>query len=320
MPMSHWAAAAAGRQDFEAPVRSEASGYAAGLAAWMVAASAFIVVKAVSDEMPPWTMGFLRVLIILAIMLPLVARHHAAMTALMRARWAEALFVGAIGLGLTQGVLYSALQMTTAVNVAIVFGLAPMLTLTLARFILGEPMNAWQALGSAVAFCGIVVISVKGDLDLLLHLKFGAGEIAAFGSALLFAGYTVLLKRARFDLPCLPLLTLLMFGGALALFPFFVWEFASGKHEHLARNGYLGLLYMASVSGVGMFFLYNRSIEILGAAQAGTLVYTQMVFVAIFAWIFLGERLEPYHYAGAALVAVGVVLVVRCRARAPART
>ncbi len=320
MPMSHWAAAAAGRQDFEAAVRSEASGYAAGVAAWMIAASAFIVVKAVSDEMPPWTMGFLRVLIILAIMLPLVARHHAEMTALLRARWAEVLFIGAIGLGLTQGVLYTALQMTTAVNVAIVFGLAPMLTLTLARFILGEPMTTWQALGSAIAFCGIVVISVKGDLDLLSRFQFGAGEIVAFVSALLFAGYTVLLKRARFDLPCLPLLTLLMFGGALTLFPFFVWEFASGRHENLALNGYFGLLYMASISGVGMFFLYNRSIEILGAAQAGTLVYTQMVFVAIFAWIFLGERLQPYHYAGAALVAAGIVLVVRFRGRVPAGT
>ena len=47
--------------------------------------------------------------------------------------WLEAAFIGAIGLGLTQGVTFMALSLTSAVNVGIVFALAPMATMLLAR-------------------------------------------------------------------------------------------------------------------------------------------------------------------------------------------
>ena len=246
-------------------------------------------------------------------MLPLVIRYRARMVALLRARWPEMLIIGAIGLGLTQGFLYTSLHLASAVNVGIVFGMGPMITLILARLILGEPMNVWQGLGSALAFCGIVTISVHGNYDLLKQMRFGTGEIMAFGATLLFAGYTVLLKRAKFDLPPLPMLTVLMLGGALAQFPFFIWEYATGQHEHLGMKGLMALVYVAIVGGGIMYLAYNWSVEVLGAAQAGTLVYTQMIFVTIFAWTFLGERLEPYHYVAGALIASGVLLVVLLR-------
>ena len=43
--------------------------------------------------------------------------------------------------------MYTALSHTTAVNVGIIFALAPMITMALARMVLHEPMNGWQALG-----------------------------------------------------------------------------------------------------------------------------------------------------------------------------
>lgn len=58
-----------------------------------------------------------------------------------------------------------------------------------------------------------------------------------------------------------------------------------------------------------MYYLYNYSVEVLGAAKAGVFLYLQIFFVAVLAWIFLGERLQAYHYAGAGLIVLGVVLV-----------
>ena len=66
-----------------------------------------------------------------------------------------------------------------------------------------------------------------------------------------------------------------------------------------------------------MYLLYNWSIEILGASRAGSLLYSQMVFTAILAWLILGEPIEWYHLAGAALIIVGVALVTVFKARAP---
>ncbi|MGJ8582992.1 MAG: DMT family transporter [Marinosulfonomonas sp.] len=307
-------------KDGSGGTRSEALGYGAGLTTWILTASVFVVAKAVEDEVPPFTMAFMRSFILFLIMMPLVSKYHPEMRVLFRQRWREILFIGALGLGLTQAALYTAIDLTAPVNVSIVFALAPMVTMILARLVLGEAMNGWQALGSATAFIGIVVISVHGSWGLLKNLQFGLGEMIAFGASLTMAGYTVLLKRAKFPLPPLPMLAMLVAGGTLILFPLAGWEFATGQHENLSTRGWIALLYCAVIGGGLNYTCYNWSVEILGATRAGTLAYSQMVFVAIFAWIFLGEGLHWYHYLGASFVATGILLVVAMRPKPQAQT
>ena len=137
---------------------------------------------------------------------------------------------------------------------------------------------------------------------MLLGLNIGLGDGIALGAVVCFAGYTVLLKRAKFDLPTLPLLVILLAAGSLAALPFSLWEIAHGEHEHLARTGYLALAYAGVIGGAFMYFLYNWSVGVLGAARAGTLVYSQMLFATFFAWLILGERIEWYHWLGGSLV------------------
>ena len=72
--------------------------------------------------------------------------------------------------------------------------------------------------------------------------------------------------------------------------------------------------------GALMYLLYNWSVDILGASRAGGLLYTQMVFTAVLAWLVLGEPIEPYHFAGAGLIVVGVVLVTFLKPKATAPT
>ena len=318
MAVQLWAIADAAATRASAPAGSERTGYAAGLLGCMLAGTVFVAVKAVSGEMPPWALCFARSLISALILMPLVASHHSEMVAFVRRRGMEAALIGALGLGLTQGVMFTALSYTTAVNVGIVFGLTPMITMALARFLLREPMNTWQALGTAIAFCGIVVISVQGSLQRLLGLDVGIGDLIALGSAVTFACYTVLLKRARFELPRMPLLVILLLAGSLASLPFAVLEYWNGAHDHLATKGYLALLYIGIVAGALMYLLLNTSIDILGASRAGTLIYTQMIFVAFFAWLILGEALEWYHLVGAAMIVSGILMVTMLRPKPPA--
>ncbi len=313
MPGQVWAVAQAAAKKQHISPDSEAVGYAAGIMTWLLAGSVFVVVKIGISEMPPWTFCFSRALISALVLLPLVAGHYSDMIGLLRRRWLEAAFIGAIGLGLTQGVTFVALSHTSAINVGIIFALAPMATMLLARLVLHEPMNDWQGIGLAIAFVGIVVIAVHGSLAILLGLKIGVGDFYAFGAILLFAGYTVLLKRAKFELPTLPLLVVLLFAGSASALPFSLWEIAHGEHEHLARTGYLALAYTGIIGGAFMYFLYNSSVAILGASRAGTLIYTQMIFATFFAWLILGERIEWYHFAGGGLVIVGILFVVLLR-------
>jgi drug/metabolite transporter (DMT)-like permease len=319
MTLEIWAVAEAATKKRQITARSDAVGYACGITTWLLAGSVYAVVKLGVSEMPPWTFCFWRALISGLILVPFVTSHYGDMIGLLRRRWPEVVFIGAIGLGLTQGVIFMALSYTSAVNVGITFALAPMATMLLARAVLNEPMNGWQGAGLSIAFVGIVVISVHGSLAMLLGLKIGLGDLITLGAVVLFAGYTVLLKRAKFELPTLPLLVILLGAGCLAALPFSLWEMAHGEHEHLAITGYLALLYTGIIGGTFMYFLYNWSITVLGASRAGTLIYTQMIFATFFAWLILGEAIEWYHYVGGGLVIIGILFVTLLRPKIQSR-
>ena len=284
-------------------------GYGVGLLTWVLAAGVFVAGKAIADQLPPWTFCFARVFLATLILLPLVRGHFDDIWQFVQHRGVEALFVGGLGLGITQGLMFTALEFTSAINVGIIISTAPIMTLVLAAFLLREALGPWQILGSLVAFAGIVVITIEGQPELLMALRFGTGDLLTIAAALALAGYTVLLKRAKFELDQLALLVVLMAGGAIAAFPFFTYELASGEHEGLTTNGYLALAYTVSFGGALMYLCYNWSIDLLGAGRAGTLIYSQMVFTALLAWLILGETLAWYHYAGCALIVLGIVLV-----------
>jgi len=299
------------------PGKSDGLGYAVGLLTWVLAGGTFVAGKAAVAEMPPWTFVFGRLLIGVLVLLPLVRHHFPEMRAFLRTYGLHALAVGALGFGITQGLMFTSLQHSSAVNAGIIFSTTPMITLLMARFFLHEPMGPWQYAGSLLAFCGIVVVAVQGSLKVLLGLDLGVGDIIMIGAAIVFSSYTVLLKRAHFQLDRLPLLVILMAGSLIATLPFFLWEFVNGEHANLGLNGYLALAYAAIPGGALMYLLYNWSVEILGAGRAQGLLYSQMVFTAIIAWLVLGESIEWYQYAGGAFIVVGVILVTFLKPAVP---
>jgi drug/metabolite transporter (DMT)-like permease len=294
---------------------TSAVGYAAGLTTWFLVGGVFVAAKFGVDEMPPWTMCFWRLSIATLILLPLVWGERQAIFAFMHKRGLEALVVGSIGLGLTQGLIYNSLAFTSAINSGIIFSISPIITLILAGIFLREPMGAWQFVGSAVAFAGIVVIAVQGSLAILLGLRLGIGDLLVLVGAVTFAAYTVLLKRAKFDLARMPLLVVLLVGSVIATFPGSMIETWYGMHSNLAFKGYIALAYAAIPGGALMYLLYNWSVEVLGASRAGGLVYTQMIFTAFLAWLILGETIAWYHVVGAVLIIIGVVFIELLKAK-----
>jgi drug/metabolite transporter (DMT)-like permease len=194
------------------------------------------------------------------------------------------------------------------------------MTLVLARFVLAEPLGAWQVVGSILAFLGIVVILVKGSPAALVRLDFKRYELWIVAGAFFFSLYTVLLRRAKFDLDRLPLLVLLLGAAALTALPFYVFELASDERTRLTTSGLIALAYVAVPGGALMYYLFNRSVEALGAGRAGLLLYVQTIFIAVLACLILGEELRTYHLEGAALIVAGLLLTIFLKPTPEAKT
>lgn len=289
---------------------SVAVAYSVAVLCWLLSAGVYIAAKWVSSEMPPWALCFWRVLIAWAILLPFVRSHFGSMAALVQARPLELLFIGGIGLAICQGMIFVGLEHADATTAGIIIALIPIITMILARFILAEPMGTWQVLGSILAFLGIVVIVVKGSPAALMRLDVNPGELWIVAGAFCFGLYTVLLRRAKFDVDRLSLLVLLLGAAVLAALPFYLWELASDERSTLNGSGLIALAYVAIPGGALMYYLFNRSIEVLGAARAGVFLYIQTIFIAVLAYLILGEQLQTYHFEGAALIIAGLIFVI----------
>lgn len=293
----------------EAAGGSLATAYSVGILCWLLSAGVYIAAKWVSTEMPPWTLCFWRVLIAWAILMPIVRRHFGDMVALIRARGLELLVVGGMGLAICQGLIFVGLEHADATTAGIIIALIPIITMILARLFLAEPMGSWQVIGSILAFFGIVVI-IKGSPAALMRLDLNPGELWIVAGAFCFSLYTVLLRRAKFDLNRLALLVLLLGAAVLTALPFYLYELASDERSTLNTSGLIALAYVAIPGGAIMYYLFNRSIEALGAARAGVLLYIQTIFIAILAYLILGEQLQRYHLEGAALIVAGLLLII----------
>lgn len=302
MAIGHGATQETGRADTPAAVA-----YGGTILCWLLSAGVYIAAKWVSPEMPPWTLCFWRLSLACAILLPIVRHHFAEMRDLVSARPFELAIVGGIGLTLCQGLIYTGLQYTSATTAGIVMALCPIFTLVLAHLVLGEAMGMWQVVGAALSFAGMLVIVARGDLAALVHLQLNPGELLVVISALCWGLYTVLLKRLKFGIARLPLLVLLLGMGALIALPLYLWELVNDERSTLDTAGMLALAYVAAPGGAFMYFLYNWTVETLGASRAGLFLYLQTAFVAILAYLILGERLHGYDWAGAAIIVAGLV-------------
>jgi drug/metabolite transporter (DMT)-like permease len=170
---------------------------------------------------------------------------------------------------------------------------------------------AWVAAG--LTLVGAVLVSRAleglGGLDL-------PGLAAGLASAALFAAYLLAAELAgrRGVEPATTLLWGFLVAVAIwaVVAPWWSWPL------HLLADPALA----AAVVGVGLvgtllpFALAVGAVRVISAATAGIAATSEPVFAAAFAWLLLGQRLNPAQLAGAALVVAGVVLAQLAAARA----
>ena len=99
------------------------------------------------------------------------------------------------------------------------------------------------------------------------------------------------------------------------MLPLWLGEMALGHHVHWSWTNLAALLAVALFSSVLAYLFWNRGVEEVGANVAGLFVHLMPVFGIVLAWLFLGERLAPFHVAGIALILCGIWLTSRYRRR-----
>ncbi|NDP41280.1 MAG: DMT family transporter [Aromatoleum sp.] len=276
----------------------------------------WIVGRGLAPDIPPMAMTFFRWFFSLVLLAPFAWPHARREWPIVRRHWKPMLLLGVIGVGTHNALAYLGLNYTTATNGVILNSFIPVMIITLSWIFLRERLTTPQSMGVAVSLAGVLTILSGGSLAALIAFRLNGGDLLVILSMAMWSIYTICLRWRPPGLHMLTFLFVLMAVGDLAVLPLFAVEYAYGRHMVITAQNVAALLAVALFSSVLAYIFWNRGVELVGASVAGLFLHLMPVFGVVLAWIFLDERLAPFHVAGIALILAGIFVTSRYGRRA----
>jgi len=250
--------------------------------------------------------------LVAALLLAIVCRSElVAKRGLIRAEWRQFIVLGALGMWVCGAFVYIGGRTTTAINIGLLYSVAPVLIALASAVWLRERLSGLQLAGVALALTGMLLILFKGDRNTLAQLRITVGDAWIAVAVLCWAAYSVLLRAWPSAFGAVARLTLIACGGIVVLIPFTVWEALAWWPTELSWRSAGLVLLAALIPGAGSYAAYSYMQRKLGAARVGTVLYLGPLYSALVGWAVLGERVEWFHGVGALFILPGIWLATR---------
>ena len=223
----------------------------------------------------------------------------------------HALVAGSLVHGLYLGGVFTAISQGVPAGIsALIPGLQPILTSTIANRFMGERVTRIQWFGLVLGLLGVVLVMHDREIILTGSLL---GWIASFLSLIGITLGTLYQKRYCGAIDWRTG-NLVQYIGAAALFSLGALAFET-REIHWSGELIFALAWLVlvlSIAAVGlMYWLIRRS----AATGFASLFYLVPAVTALFAFLLFGERLDGVSIFGMAICAGGVVLANRGAAR-----
>jgi drug/metabolite transporter (DMT)-like permease len=247
-----------------------------------------------------------------AALLALVCRRElAAKRALIAGEAWRFLVLGALGMWVCGAFVYIGGRSTSAVNIGLLYAAAPVLIALASALWLRERLAPAQWLGVALALAGVLHIVVQGRWAALARLQVNPGDVWVAVAVLCWTAYSLLLRAWPSAFGPVARLTLTACGGIVVLLPFTVIEAVAWLPSTLSWQSLALVVTAALIPGAGAYAAYSFMQRTLGAARVGIVLYLSPLYSAVAGWLVLGERIEPFHAVGTALILPGIWLTAR---------
>ncbi|MDG1407648.1 MAG: DMT family transporter [Octadecabacter sp.] len=190
-----------------------------------------------------------------------------------------------------------AIQNTSVANAMLLFATAPFMAAILGWVVLREPVRAATWIAITVALGGIAIMAADKSGDVVIK-----GSLAALGSALGFAVFTVALRWGRTG-EMLPSVFLSGLFGFVITF---------GICQFLGLSVTLSLNDSGVAMGMGVFqvgaglILYTLGSRSLPAAELALLSLAEVLLGPLWVWLFLGETASFYTLVGGGVLLLAI--------------
>ena len=190
-----------------------------------------------------------------------------------------------------------AIQNTSVANAMLLFATAPFMAAVLGWLVLREPVRAATWIAIAVALGGILIMVSDNTGDVAAQ-----GSLAALGSALGFAVFTVALRWGRSG----EMLPSVFLSGLFAIVITF------GICQFLELSVVLSLQDGGVAMGMGVFqvgaglILYTLGSRSLPAAELALLSLAEVLLGPLWVWLFLNETASLNTLVGGAVLLIAI--------------
>lgn len=190
-----------------------------------------------------------------------------------------------------------AIQTTSVANAMLLFATAPFMAAVLGRIVLKEPVRVatWVAIAVALGGIAIMVADESGSVVIV-------GSLAALGSALGFAVFTVALRWGRTG----EMLPSVFLSGIFGFIISFAVCYFTGLSLTLSlQDGGVAISMGVFQVGAGLI-LYTLGSRSLPAAELALLSLAEVLLGPFWVWLFLGETASINTLIGGAVLLAAI--------------
>lgn len=201
--------------------------------------------------------------------------------------------------------LYALLLIPMAQLFALEFSYPIMVALA-APLLLGERLSSVRVLAAGLGFCGILIVARPWEAGGL-----SPGLIAALLAAVGFAGSAIVTKR----LTRVASMTAILFW--LALIQFALGLILAGWDGDVALPlaEDIGWVAVIGLAGLGAHFCLTRALSLAPASVVTPVDFLRLPLIAVVGMLAYGEALDPFVFAGGAVILIANLVNLRAEAR-----
>jgi drug/metabolite transporter (DMT)-like permease len=258
-------------------------------------------------SLPAITFAGLRYSLAFLCLLPLVLgnlSHRQALQRSPRITWVWLVVLGLVFYTLTQGAQFVGLAYLPAATLTLFLNFSPILVALLSGVVNRETPALIQWGGIVLCTLGAIAYLIPFKIPTVQMLGFAAAVTGLFANA----GSSLLGRNVnqRTGLSPIVITTVSMGIGGLLLL---AAGAAAQGFGQLNLTQWVIIAWLAVVNTALAFTLWNNTLRTLTAIQSSVINNTMLPQIAILAWIFLGEGLNPRQILGLALVVAGTLIV-----------
>jgi drug/metabolite transporter (DMT)-like permease len=280
--------------------------YTAMLSAVAIWGVAGPVIKATLTDLPPFTFLFYRFLVASFFCLPILA-YQWKRREVGTGDFAKLFLLGLMSTTINLSLIFLGFERTTALDGTLISAITPIFIVVGGVVFLKEKITRLEKIGLMVVLLGTITTVVQPLIEGGTFARENLlGNLLILAAGLEWTAYIILAKEDFKRHSPLVITTSGSLVGLATFLPIAFWE--TGLKFEPTPLAIFGVLYMAILSYVLAYFLYNFAASKIEISEVAIFAYLQPLFAAPLAVFWLGETITPTFLAGALVIAVGVVI------------